>query len=134
MHSRLKKRAKRASKILNWTYGNRGFRGTQRTQKVFPDRSIFIGQKLAKNAKIQMRHFEWFSNTVYCVKLPIGIFSTLGTPTGIYRSKNYHWAWCSHVITLSFSNLKTGHKMYAYTLSIYSAVHLGIYMHWLPSV
>ena len=36
-------------------------------QTVLPDRSIVIGQKLLKNAKIQnskMRHFELFSNIV----------------------------------------------------------------------
>ena len=75
-----------------------------------------------------------FKHCVLCKVAHWHFFPTSCTPTGIYRSKNYHWAWCSHVITLSFSNLKTGHKMYAYTLSIYSAVHLGIYMHWLPSV
>ena len=33
-------------------------------QTVSPDRSVLIGQKLAENAKIQMRHFESFSNNV----------------------------------------------------------------------
>ena len=33
-------------------------------QTVLPDRSDLIGQKLVENAKIQMRHFGWFSNTV----------------------------------------------------------------------
>ena len=33
-------------------------------QTVLPDRSLLIGQKLVKNAKIQMRHFESFSNNV----------------------------------------------------------------------
>ena len=28
-------------------------------QTVLPDRSVLKGQKLAENAKIQMRHFEW---------------------------------------------------------------------------
>ena len=27
-------------------------------QKVVPDKSILIGQKLVENAKVQMRHFE----------------------------------------------------------------------------
>ena len=31
---------------------------------MLPDRSVLIGQKLVENAKIQMRHFGWFSNTV----------------------------------------------------------------------
>ena len=31
-------------------------------QTVLPDMSVFIGQKLFKNAKIQIRHFESFSN------------------------------------------------------------------------
>ena len=41
-------------------------------QTVLPDRSLLIGQKMVVNAKIQMRHFGWFSNTVhksYFVKL-----------------------------------------------------------------
>ena len=41
-------------------------------QIVLPDRSLLIGQKLlenAKNWKIQMRHFECFSNIVHCVFL-----------------------------------------------------------------
>ena len=29
---------------------------------MLPDRSILTGQKLVENAKIQMRHFDWFSN------------------------------------------------------------------------
>ena len=33
---------------------------------MLPDRSILIGQKLVENAKIQMRHFEQFSNNVDC--------------------------------------------------------------------
>ena len=33
-------------------------------QTVLPDRSLLIGQKLVENAKIQMRHFESFSNNV----------------------------------------------------------------------
>ena len=33
-------------------------------QTVLPDRSILIGQKLVENVKIQMRHFEQFSNNV----------------------------------------------------------------------
>ena len=31
-------------------------------QTVLPDMSVFIGQKLFENAKIQIRHFELFSN------------------------------------------------------------------------
>ena len=31
---------------------------------MLPDSSILIGQKLVENAKIQMRHFEEFSNNV----------------------------------------------------------------------
>ena len=31
---------------------------------MLPDRSVLIGQELVKNAKIQMRHFEEFLNTV----------------------------------------------------------------------
>ena len=31
-------------------------------QTVLPDRSVLIGQKLVENVKIQMGHFEWFSN------------------------------------------------------------------------
>ena len=34
-------------------------------QTVLPDLSVFVGQKLVENAKIQKRHFEWFSNTVH---------------------------------------------------------------------
>ena len=34
------------------------------SQTVLPDRSILIRQKLVKNVKVQMRQFEWFSNTV----------------------------------------------------------------------
>ena len=37
-------------------------------QTVLPDRSVLIGQKLVENAKIQMRHFEWFSNNVKMVE------------------------------------------------------------------
>ena len=33
-------------------------------QTELPDISVLIGQKLVENAKIQMRHFEWFSNIV----------------------------------------------------------------------
>ena len=33
-------------------------------QTVLPDRSVLIGQKWVENAKIKMRHFGWFSNTV----------------------------------------------------------------------
>ena len=33
-------------------------------QTLFPDRSLLIRQKSAKNAKIQMRHFWRFSNIV----------------------------------------------------------------------
>ena len=33
-------------------------------QTVLPDRSLLMRQKLMENAKIQMRHFGWFSNTV----------------------------------------------------------------------
>ena len=39
-------------------------------QAVLPDRSIFIEQKLVENAKIeklQMRHFEWFSNILIAI-------------------------------------------------------------------
>ena len=32
---------------------------------MLPDRSDLIGQKLMENAKIQMRNFEEFSNTVW---------------------------------------------------------------------
>ena len=41
-------------------------------QIVLPDRSVSIGQKLVKNAKIgklKMRHFEEFSNTVECKEM-----------------------------------------------------------------
>ena len=42
-------------------------------QTEFPDRSVLIGQKLVENArikKIQIRHFEEFSNTVlWCLEL-----------------------------------------------------------------
>ena len=31
---------------------------------MLPDRLILIGQKLVENAKIQMRHFQQFSNNV----------------------------------------------------------------------
>ena len=31
---------------------------------VLPDRALSIGQKLAENAKSQMRHFDYFSNNV----------------------------------------------------------------------
>ena len=31
---------------------------------MLPDRSVLIGQKLVENAKIQMRHFEYFSSNV----------------------------------------------------------------------
>ena len=41
-------------------------------QTVLPDRSVLIGQKLAENAKIQMRLFGWFSNTV-----PLSAFSSI---------------------------------------------------------
>ena len=37
------------------------------TQYVLPDSSILIGQKLvenAKNSKLQMRHFGWYSKDV----------------------------------------------------------------------
>ena len=34
-------------------------------QTVLPDRLLLRGQKLVKKAKIQMRHFGWFSNTVH---------------------------------------------------------------------
>ena len=37
------------------------------SQTVLPDRSILIGQKLVEKShksKIQMRHFDWFSNNV----------------------------------------------------------------------
>ena len=37
-------------------------------QTVLPDRSVFIGQKLVENARIQIRHFEYFSNNVNCKK------------------------------------------------------------------
>ena len=33
-------------------------------RKVLPDRSLLIGQKLVENVKIQMRHFEYVSNSV----------------------------------------------------------------------
>ena len=33
-------------------------------QTVLPDRSVLIGQTLVENAKIQMRHFEYFLNNV----------------------------------------------------------------------
>ena len=33
-------------------------------QTVLPDRSVLKGQKLVENAKIQVKHFGWFSNTV----------------------------------------------------------------------
>ena len=33
--------------------------GQLRSQTMLPDSSILIGQKLVKNAKIQMRHFGW---------------------------------------------------------------------------
>ena len=33
-------------------------------QTVLPEMSILIGQKLAKNSKIQTRHFGWLSNNV----------------------------------------------------------------------
>ena len=33
-------------------------------QTVLPDKSVLIGQKLAESAKLQMRHFESFSNNV----------------------------------------------------------------------
>ena len=33
-------------------------------QTELPDRSVLIGQKWVENAKIHMRHFGWFSNTV----------------------------------------------------------------------
>ena len=33
-------------------------------QTVLPDRSVLIGQILLENTKIQMRHFEYFSNIV----------------------------------------------------------------------
>ena len=42
-------------------------------QTVLPDRSVLIGQKLVENAKmpkIQMRHFEWFSNNVMLLENP----------------------------------------------------------------
>ena len=35
--------------------------------KHWPDRSLLIGQKLVEIEKLQMRHFEWFSNTVKTV-------------------------------------------------------------------
>ena len=65
------------------TFWNPGLYG----QTVLPDRSLLIGQKLVKNAKInyansftpiekkQMRHFWWFSNTV----LEDGFLSSLTT-------------------------------------------------------
>ena len=31
-------------------------------QTVLPDISVLKGQKLVEKAKIQMRHYEWFSN------------------------------------------------------------------------
>ena len=37
-------------------------------QRVLLDRSILVGQKLVKNAKIQMRHFEEFSNNVIYIR------------------------------------------------------------------
>ena len=37
-------------------------------QTVLPDMSVFIVQKVFKNAKIQIRHFEYFSNNVNCKK------------------------------------------------------------------
>ena len=33
-------------------------------QTVLPDRAVLIGQKLVENAKVHMRHFEYFSNNV----------------------------------------------------------------------
>ena len=33
-------------------------------QTVLPDRSVLIGQKLVEHSKIQMRHFDQFSNNV----------------------------------------------------------------------
>ena len=40
---------------------------------MLPDRSVLIGQILVKNGKIQMRHFELFSNNVS--KLVMALFS-----------------------------------------------------------
>ena len=34
------------------------------SQTVLPDKPLLISQKLVENAKIQMRHLGWFSNTV----------------------------------------------------------------------
>ena len=36
-------------------------------QPELPDRSVLIGRKLVENAKIQVRHFRWFWNTVCIV-------------------------------------------------------------------
>ena len=49
-------------------------------QTVLPDRSVLIGQKLvvnAKIAKIQMRHFGWFSNIVDQPELQYNLKSNL---------------------------------------------------------
>ena len=41
------------------------FEWTKNAKKtVLPDRSLSVGQKLVKNAEIQMRHFWCFSNIV----------------------------------------------------------------------
>ena len=36
-------------------------------QTVVPERSILTGQRLMKNARIEMRHYRWFSNNVLLI-------------------------------------------------------------------